>query len=125
MIVIIKSRSCGNRLETPINPSWGRLARNADKLRTQGDDATLTMKTFDSIDFQAEPGANGYVASLSSRWQRNSNRTVAMNPGAVQTRGTTQVAPIPEPETYALMLAGLAVVGAAARRRKAKQTVSS
>jgi hypothetical protein len=30
------------------------------------------------------------------------------------------VSPIPEPETYALMLAGLAVVGAAARRRKAK-----
>ncbi len=26
----------------------------------------------------------------------------------------------PEPETYALMLAGLAVVGAAAKRRKAK-----
>jgi hypothetical protein len=32
----------------------------------------------------------------------------------------TAIAPIPEPETYALMLAGLAVVGAAARRRKAK-----
>jgi choice-of-anchor C domain-containing protein len=30
------------------------------------------------------------------------------------------VAAIPEPETYALMLAGLAVVGAGARRRKAK-----
>lgn len=30
------------------------------------------------------------------------------------------VSPIPEPETYALMLAGLALVGAAARRRKAK-----
>jgi hypothetical protein len=29
-------------------------------------------------------------------------------------------APVPEPETYALMLAGLAVVGAAAKRRKAK-----
>jgi hypothetical protein len=28
------------------------------------------------------------------------------------------VAPIPEPETYAMMLAGLAVLGAAARRRK-------
>ena len=34
--------------------------------------------------------------------------------------GDVAVSPIPEPETYALMLAGLAVVGAAARRRKAK-----
>lgn len=31
-------------------------------------------------------------------------------------------AAIPEPETYALMLAGLGLVGATARRRKAKQT---
>jgi hypothetical protein len=30
-------------------------------------------------------------------------------------------APIPEPETYALMLAGLGIVGFAARRRKNKQ----
>jgi len=32
--------------------------------------------------------------------------------------GDVLVAPVPEPETYALMLAGLAVVGAAARRRQ-------
>jgi hypothetical protein len=33
--------------------------------------------------------------------------------------GDVAVSPIPEPETYALMLAGLVVVGAAARRRRA------
>ena len=33
----------------------------------------------------------------------------------------TNVAPVPEPETYALMLAGLGVVGYVARRRKAKR----
>jgi len=32
----------------------------------------------------------------------------------------SSVSPIPEPETYALMLAGLALVGVAARRRRAR-----
>ena len=31
---------------------------------------------------------------------------------------TVAVAPIPEPETYAMLLAGLGLVGAVARRRK-------
>jgi hypothetical protein len=34
----------------------------------------------------------------------------------------TNVTAVPEPETYAMMLAGLGVMGAFARRRKAKQT---
>ena len=33
----------------------------------------------------------------------------------------TVVTPVPEPETYALMLAGLGVLGAAAKRRAAKR----
>jgi len=33
----------------------------------------------------------------------------------------TAAAPVPEPETYAMLLVGLGVVGAAVRRRKAKQ----
>jgi hypothetical protein len=32
-------------------------------------------------------------------------------------RGFLQAAPVPEPETWAMMLAGLGVVGAAVRRR--------
>jgi hypothetical protein len=39
---------------------------------------------------------------------------------ALKTEGFTSAAPIPEPETYALMLAGLSVVGLMARRRKAQ-----
>lgn len=31
------------------------------------------------------------------------------------------IAPVPEPETYAMMLAGLGLLGGAAKRRKAKQ----
>jgi hypothetical protein len=34
---------------------------------------------------------------------------------------TPAVTAVPEPETYALMLAGLGLIGGIARRRKAKQ----
>jgi hypothetical protein len=37
--------------------------------------------------------------------------------GSISTDGVS-VSPVPEPETYALMLAGLAVVGAAAKRQR-------
>ncbi|MFX9665008.1 FxDxF family PEP-CTERM protein [Acinetobacter baumannii] len=32
--------------------------------------------------------------------------------------GALSVTPVPEPETYALLLAGLGLIGAAARRRR-------
>ena len=33
-------------------------------------------------------------------------------------RGFLHAAPVPEPETYAMLLAGLAIIGAVARRRR-------
>jgi hypothetical protein len=35
-----------------------------------------------------------------------------------ETRGFLHAAPVPEPETYAMLLAGLAIIGAVARRRR-------
>lgn len=51
-------------------------------------------------------------------YQNAGEKTVSHNAFAV--RPGDVLAPIPEPETYALMLAGLVVVGAVARWRKAK-----
>lgn len=42
------------------------------------------------------------------------------SPGVFLYRDAAVAAPIPEPETYAMMLAGLGLLGVAARRRKAK-----
>ncbi len=55
-------------------------------------------------------------------WYSSSDSSYAADGDFLGTFEATKssVSPIPEPETYALMLAGLALVGAAARRRQAK-----
>jgi hypothetical protein len=48
----------------------------------------------------------------------NPTASLFITPGV----GNETVTVVPEPETYAMMLAGLGLMGAITRRRKAKQT---
>ena len=77
-----------------------------------GDVVTLwsgELTTTDSFAF-APPTGGEFSTFIFENWP-NLNR--------ISTYGVS-VSPIPEPETYALMLAGLGLVGFMARRRKAK-----
>ena len=68
------------------------------------------------ISFDNQAGLNNVVLTQKSVVGVNGAFTSASS-GEVGSPGTIVTA-VPEPETYALMLAGLAVVGVAARRRK-------
>ena len=68
------------------------------------------------VSFDNQAGLNNVVLTQKSAVGVNGAFTSASG-GEIGSPGTIVTA-VPEPETYALMLAGLAVVGVAARRRK-------
>lgn len=72
------------------------------------------------LDVVGNGGTIGFV--ISDFWGDNPSNPFAQNVGVLDNVGnlTVAIAPIPEPETYAMLLAGLGLLGVAARRRKLK-----
>ena len=95
-------------------PGWG-LTNTGDFQNLQSWDYWFGLEYAPDTDyawkFGTEYGAQGFGYKTANL------QVLAVRPGDV-------LAPIPEPETYALMLAGLVVVGAAARRRQSINTGS-
>jgi hypothetical protein len=98
---------------------------------TDGGNLTLDVRQASSPDPSSEPTNNVYFPGYEyfdnftypdyyEVFLKSSGGS-SFNPDAVvPDPETNPVAAVPEPETYALLLAGLAVVGFAAKRRKAK-----
>ena len=100
---------------------YGALGNTQGSFSNMGDFLGFTRTTsyayWSGLEYASDTGDAWYFSTkngLQNHFPKDSFfYALAVHPSGV-------AAPIPEPETYALMLAGLAVVGAAARRRKAK-----
>lgn len=90
------------------NPGWGTFS--------VGLTGGIAAATFENGDIAIAIGNggrtiyNGFLSDTVESEKLYSNQLASL------------VTAVPEPETYALMLTGLGVIGAVARRRKAKQT---
>ncbi len=62
--------------------------------------------------------STGFIAGTNTLDFIVNNACCGYNPTGLRVEMTGMAAPIPEPETYALMLAGLGLLGIAARRKK-------
>jgi hypothetical protein len=65
-----------------------------------------------------------YALTLTGDWAARSGvyfKNESYVSGSVNLLGHPTITPVPEPETYAMLLAGLGLMGAIAKRRKAKQ----
>jgi len=116
--------SAGSYLITAMSGTWNAQAVTLLDPGTHGNDNLLYDDFFGSGgQIQLDLQGVSFSTPDGSEWNffyRGQGDMEESTSGSVGTFTATQVSPIPEPETYALMLAGLAVVGAAAMRRKAK-----
>lgn len=75
-------------------------------------------------EFPPLPTDQAWAFGSSDGHQDNHAKSVALNAWAVRA-GDVLAAPIPEPATYATMVAGLLVVGAVVRRRRRREQLAS
>lgn len=77
----------------------------------------------DCIGINGNGFAGATVSAIFSNGEtRYGTYTLTNEAGFGSKVGITSVTAVPEPETYAMMLAGLGLIGAIARRRRTKQT---
>ena len=103
-----------NVLSTGNSVQWDVLVNGTDVGDWAWSSANGTGLTHLSLSFAAVTGEFSTLALVVKNEVPSGDGSIALG---LDTRGT--VAAIPEPETYALMLAGLAGIGALVRRRKA------
>ena len=100
-----------------INNGQFALYSNADNIIGNGDDALISP-------WWAYNGSTGATQHSVNLTAGNYYYAVKGVGAGIGEQGlytlTSQITPVPEPETYALMLAGLAAVGFIARRRSSK-----
>jgi hypothetical protein len=80
----------------------------------------VTLPMFNSLSVNGPEGKNGFLFATHAQGLVNGG-SGWFNGQLTPTSTPFDVTPVPEPETYALMLAGLAAVGGIARRRKAQR----
>jgi hypothetical protein len=91
---------------------------------TSGHGYSLTAGNFTAnpADGAVLTAANGMLGNLSGPISMTANVWAANTPGSTQ--DLVVFAPVPEPETYAMMLAGLGLMGFVTRRRKQIQELA-
>ncbi|MFZ2986729.1 PEP-CTERM sorting domain-containing protein [Ideonella sp.] len=99
----------------------GEYSSTTMSFTTSGNGAPQTAYATASASFVDGVTSNTESGSLSVTYRnRTGSETTGRLSGAVDSSGYGAVAAIPEPGTYAMFLAGLAAMGAVARRRRVK-----
>lgn len=118
-------------LSNPSFDSWLGLGTLSDQPKADGSNITgMTAKLYQDFGTSGMGGGDMLVADLGSGDYISNGGPLttgayffeisgmAVGPSAVSYGYTASVTPVPEPESYAMMLAGLAMLGGVAARRK-------